>query len=463
MPVLRFGAGKVQIDAPKAVIYSGAGIAVPATFLAGTFSAPLIAFGTSPSTSITAVDASANTLTIAGNNGRLSRAQYATFTATSGSLPAPLQLATRYSIGVKTPGVDPAAWTTFTLLDGAGNTIDLTSAGSGTHTVRLSLDDTQSPVGAFRTLDSSAPSWAAMNPSDGVYDWSRMDEYLDLHYKALGRVGVLCFNQTPTWAARNAANDAYGYSGGGQVPTDITKINTFLVQLLRRYCQVSAYNPSGDQMFSFVEVWNEPTFSATGTAGVNWCGTTAELAQATRQMRLAIDAEAPGAALIGPGFTSGAAFGGIGAANGIHAYLLASDGSGGAAKDHLDGVSFHAYNMNKSNELHGYAARIELLKQTFQHAGMSANTPIYQTESGVDALTDLRCHARRAVIGAALGLQMDVTYTWDSFGANPRDYPECRAALELVGQRLPGKTLTYCAIMQDDSVRFTADGVTTTI
>ena len=448
---------------PQQVIYSGAGIDVPSTFLAGTFTAPFIGFGASSSTSITAVDASANTLTIASNNGRLARAQYATFTETSGSLPPPLQLSTRYTIGAKTPGTDTAAWTTFTLLDGSGNTIDLTSGGSGTHTVRLSLDDLQSPVGAFRTLDSSAPSWAAMNPSDGVYDWSRMDEYLDLHYKTLGRVGVLCFNQTPTWAARNAANDAYAYAGGGQVPTDITKINTFLVQLLRRYCQVSAYNPSGDQMFSFVEVWNEPTFSSTGTAGVNWCGTTGELSQATRQMRLAIDAEAPGVALIGPGFTSGAAFGGIGAANGIHAYLLASDGSGGAAKDHLDGVSFHAYNMNKSSELIGYSARINLLRQTFVHAGMSSNTPIYQTESGVDDVNDVRCHARRAIVGAALGIQMDVTYQWDSFGCNPRDYQECRTWLEFVGNALPESTITYCAIMQRGEVQFTADGQTYTV
>lgn len=460
MPVLRFGAGKARADAPKTVIYAGAGIAVPATFLAGTFSAPYISFGSVRTTTFTA-NAGTDLLTIGGNNGRLWRAQYAELT-TTGTLPAPLQTGVKYTIVEKGVNADPALWTTFKLSLN-GQVIDITNTGSGTHSALMSLDDLGSPVGALRSLDSSHSSWAIMNPANGVYDFSQADDHVLFHF-ARGRKTLFTFNQTPAWAARNAALDAYGSAGGGQVPTDMNTAATFALAYLGRYNAVSAVNPTGAKMVMGIEIQNEPSHAATGTASQNWCGTTSELAQFARIVFGAIHSTYPEVLRIGPGYTSGASMiNGVGDANSLHAFLTAADGAGGFGKDHIDGVAYHQYFLANSTDMAIYASRIDHMRSVMVAAGLASDFPLYQTERGVDSLLDPRAHARCAVVAAAKGVKMDVTYTWDSYKMNPRDYPECRAALELVGQRLPGKTLTYCAIMQDDSVRFIADGVTTTI
>lgn len=456
----RSGAGAV--NRPVQVIYSGAGVSVPSTFLGSTYASPFHRFGATSNGTTVTVDAGTDVLTIASNNGRLKRSEYAVFSST-GTLPSPLVAGVQYPITNKGGDSDPALWTTFQVTSG-GQTVDLTSAGSGTHTVRLGFDDEGSSLTIARSLDSSCPTWASVNTSDGVFSWTDFDEYMDYHYNERGRQLLLCLNQTPTWAARDSALDAYGYAGGGQVPTDLTKPAEFCLAAVQRYNKVSAFNPNGVRMIWGIEIWNEPSHSATGTVGDNFCGTVGELAEITRHIASDVLAEDSGCKIIGPGYTSGDTTQAVvGGPHNLYSYLVASDGGGGQAKDHLDGVAFHAYSMNDSQDATSWAAQVVNVRALVTASGLSSTFPLYQTERGVEDTADTYCHARSAVILAALGVQMDITYQWDSFGANPRENSETRNSLETVRSTICGKTLTYCAIMQDGRVQYTANGVTTVI
>ena len=456
----RSGAG--QVDKPVQVIYSGAGVAVPSTFLGAVFYSPSISFGLAFGTTVTA-NASTDTLTIGSNGGRLHRAESVTFT-TTGTLPAPLIPATQYTITNKGSGTDPTAWTTFQVADSGGAVIDLIDTGSGTHTARLGAGDLGSTFTIARATEGSCPSWAGVNPSDGVYTWTEFDAFVDYHYNQRGRQLLVTLNQTPTWAAPNSALDAYGYPGGGQAPTDKSTPADFCVELVNRYNKVSAANPSGNRMIWGIEMWNEPTHAALGTAGAFFCGTVSDLAEMTRHVSTQVGAADADCKILGPGYTSGnTTVSLVGAPNNLYAYLVASDGAGGQAKDHIDGASFHAYSMDRSSNAVAWAAQVANLRKLVTAAGLAADFPLYQTERGVENSADSYCHARSAVVLAALGVQMDITYTWDSFGANPRDNPATLSSLEIVRERLCGKTLTYCAIRQDGAVEFTANGVTTVI
>lgn len=440
-------------------MYSGAGVAVPATFLASTFDAPWIRFGTASFCTLSSANPGLDTLTIPANNGRLDRSTHVEFVSATGQLPQPLQLGVRYYLRNITGGV------TFSLSETeGGQVIDLTSTGSGTTNLRLGLTDLDSTIALGRSLDSTCPTWAGVNTSLGVYDWTLFDEFMTYHYTQRGRKLLYCFNQTPTWAASNAAVDAYGYPGGGQVPTDLSYAATFATAMLQRYNAVSAFNPGGARMIHAVEVWNEPSFFSPGTVSANWCGTMAQLAQLTRLLNVAVKAVDAQCKVIGPGFTAGHSFTPFGgAAASLTNWLAASDGAGGYGRDWIDGVAYHGYGIGATAQgAHEVVGRLQELRANVQAAGMSVNTPLYQTERGCNSGTGL-AHARVAMVEAALGVQTSVSYTFDSYGEYPRGNPLLRAALETVRAGLCGRTLTYCAILQDGRVTCTADGMTVVV
>ena len=422
---------------PAQVIYSGPGVAVPATFAAGTFASPWI----SPSWTPT-INVGANTFSIPPNNGRLARAETFILT-TTGTPPPPLVAGVSYPV----TEISPAGLNATSFKPGG---VTLTGPGTGTHTIKLYTSDLGLPPLAMRIMDSAAPTWARMHTADGTYNWVDMDEYVAYHCTARGRKLIFCFNQTPTWLAPNSALDAYGYAGGGQVPTNFAKAAEFITAFLGRY---------GSHTLG-IELWNEPSFFSPGTATANWCGTMAQLAEFGRVVSTAVKAVSPSYLVLGPGFTVGHSLvvpGGTAA--GQYNWLLASDGAGRQGKDWIDGICYHGYDASDS-QLWVLSPQVKTRQAIGTAAGLPSTFPMYQTERGIDVGNHSACHVRFMAVEAALGVKMSVVYAIDFYGDNPRDNPSLRSALGQFYAAVSGKTITYCAIEHDGSVTVTADGVT---
>lgn len=450
--------GLRTMNAPKQVVYSGAGIAVPQLFISSTHMSPWENNGGNNIGFSATANTSTDRLTIPGNNGRLGRAQWCVIV--SGTPPAPLSLNTDYVILNKLPDAvgDGSDNTNFQLATLADPTtpIDLTTAGSGI-TIQLKNDDLGMPPGLCRVMDSAFPTYASIAAGgDGVYDWSTFDIYMDYHCKQRGRQILFTFQDTPVWNR-----------GGGdsQVkPADLTKPGVFAAALLNRYNKVSAFNPAGIKMVWGFEAWNEPAFSASAGTRFN-NGTLADLAQLTRHLRTAVKAVDATVNIVGPGFTVGLASTPPNlAGNSMYRWLIASDGAAGQGKDHIDLLAWHSYSpQSNDGALVQTAATIAMYRSFAEAAGLAPNFPAIMTERGVELGNHPLTHARLQAVEMACGMSAAVIFQNSSYGLNPKNAPGLVAALNLLYTTVCGKTLTYCAVEQDNSVTVTANGVTINI
>ena len=117
------------------------------------------------------------------------------------------------------------------------------------------------PYGYLRLWDS-AVSWADLNPSKGVYNWTKLKEALASPI-AQGRDVMYVLGNTPTWAGDGSPSSA---------PKDMNDVYEFVKALCGQAVgQIDTY-----------EAWNE------GNLQTFWTGTQAELAQVTQQVRRAL-------------------------------------------------------------------------------------------------------------------------------------------------------------------------------
>ncbi|MCH9817260.1 MAG: hypothetical protein K0U64_12570 [Actinomycetia bacterium] len=95
-----------------------------------------------------------------------------------------------------------------------------------------------------------APTWAAVNPAPGEYDWEQMDYWVD-RVENYGYSDILfAFCSTPEWAAKPVArpDDRYLPGSVGQ-PRKMSYWRDFLEQVVQRYRgRITSY-----------ETWNEAT------------------------------------------------------------------------------------------------------------------------------------------------------------------------------------------------------------
>ena len=117
------------------------------------------------------------------------------------------------------------------------------------------------PYGYLRLWDS-AVSWADLNPSKGVYNWTKLQEALNSSI-ATGRQVMYVLGNTPAWAGDGSPNSA---------PKDLNDVYEFVKAL----CGLGGGRITG------YEAWNE------GNLQTFWKGTQEELAQVTKQVRRAL-------------------------------------------------------------------------------------------------------------------------------------------------------------------------------
>jgi hypothetical protein len=205
------------------------------------------------------------------------------------------------------------------------------------------------PVGALgkgaRTL------WSYVETSRGVYDWSRLDAYVNLA-QANGVKMMQSAEGIPEWAAADLRTCHVPFAGAppkcsGMV-SNIQDWDDFVTAMVTRYKgRIAAY-----------ELWNEPTNYTTIA--------TADMVTLTQHFHDKIRALDPTALIISPSYTVGTA---------LDAYFAA-----GGTRD-VDALSFHAYPDSRGDAELIVRSWTSSVRAVMAKYGL-ATKPLWNTEAG---------------------------------------------------------------------------------
>jgi hypothetical protein len=135
------------------------------------------------------------------------------------------------------------------------------------------------PIGSIRLWDTGV-SWREINTAPGVYDWSTLDQVVDLA-NSKGAAVLYVFGNTPAWAAepKCLAEQGGAIKGAGAncPPADLKTFSTFAGEIAKKY---------GTDIESY-ELWNE------GNIGTFWDGSVQQLFDMTNEGAKAIKSANP--------------------------------------------------------------------------------------------------------------------------------------------------------------------------
>jgi hypothetical protein len=144
-------------------------------------------------------------------------------------------------------------------------------------------------------LHDTRTGWAILNPSDGVYDWTSLDRWMEGSQQHGAGPMLYTFSQTPQWASSNP-NDRTCRYGPGECdpPNDLNPDGTGTNQHWKDFVSALARHAAGPTKIRFWEMWNEPrnTFY--------WTGTAAQLVRMAKDARTIILNVDPKAKLLTP-------------------------------------------------------------------------------------------------------------------------------------------------------------------
>jgi len=127
---------------------------------------------------------------------------------------------------------------------------------------------------------SSKVTWADINTSQGVYDWSHLDHLLALAQQN-GQSVLYTFYYTPTWASAcptctcNQGNQA---PGGCYPPNDLNSDGTGTDQHLIDFI-TALMQHEGPGKIRYIEIWNEPNIPT------EWGGSMQQIVRMTQDTR----------------------------------------------------------------------------------------------------------------------------------------------------------------------------------
>lgn len=302
------------------------------------------------------------------------------------------------------------------------------------------------PFAIARSHDSGGGMrWHSLNPSNGTYDFSNTDTWVDA-MRAQGKEIIFLLGFTPNWAATSTPgtgkyDNGTTVTGSNQPPSNMTYWSTFCTQVATRY----------NGRIKYYEIWNETNYSS------YWAGTAAQLAQMTRLASQAIKAVDATAKIVAP-IVQEPETGGTGNAY-LQSFLDASDGAAGTGKDWVDIVGIHMYPPKYNYQVH--KNQIDNVAATLAARSLSAKK-IWNTETGVlqgvsiDDGTQAKWLKRSMLLSAALGIERYFWYSYD----NPLMYmteADKRAWREVRTVLLSG-AITGCNIASDGRVAATIGG-----
>ncbi len=259
--------------------------------------------------------------------------------------------------------------------------------------------------GTLRLHDAGV-SWAVVEPSQGVYDWSRLDAYVALSQQR-GFDLMLTVDDTPQWAssAPNRGNCSFLGNGGCAMPSNLQDYVDFLTVLATRYTGKIKY----------YEGWNEANsgWDAPGARTVrnlpSFIGTNFDLVTLQQTLSQTVKNIDHAAQIVSPSFTGGQQ--GIDDVN----TLLSTPG----ACQSFDILGFHFYTQGAPPEA------IPALAQQLQTA-LTTNgcgvKPIHCTETGWDqpsSFPDINAPAylaRAYILAWNAGVQRFYWYAFNDSG-----------------------------------------------
>lgn len=289
--------------------------------------------------------------------------------------------------------------------------------------------------------------WNIVNPSSGTFDYTNPDLYVN-RFGAAGKDICFLLGFTPDWAATSHPNTGK-YDNGttatstNQPPTTFTTWSTFCTNMATRY----------SARVKWWEIWNETNYTN------YWAGTQAQLAQLVRTASQAIKAVDATAKILAPTVQEPETSG-TGTAY-LTAWMAASDGAAGTGKDWMDICSIHMYPPKYNFSIH--AQQYDNVRAALDAAGKTG-TVIWNTETGVlqgdtiNAETRAKWLKRSLSLAAAKGIERYAWYAYDN--DNMFMGAEDKAAWKEVRSFLLSGAITNCAIMSDDTVSITVNGVT---
>jgi hypothetical protein len=187
--------------------------------------------------------------------------------------------------------------------------------------------------GAMRLL-GDVVNWNDVNPSPGVFDFSKLDPFL-AKAKAQGITEIVYnMSKTPTWASsqptRASCSDYLKRPGACAPPDDLNSDGTGTNQHWKDYITAVANHAAGQRpgQIKYWEVWNEPN------AKNMWVGTNAQLVRMAQDAWTIIKSIDPLAVILTPPAAGG---GEITGASWLDDYLAAGGGVW------ADVISFHGY------------------------------------------------------------------------------------------------------------------------
>jgi len=159
---------------------------------------------------------------------------------------------------------------------------------------------TQAQPGLLRLHDAQT-YWAILNPSNGVYDWESLDEWLDLIAQHQPVSVIQVFTWVPCWDSTQGTCgiDPTAPTGTNGYPSDLTaggspSFNAF-VTAFTQHC--SPNNNCVADLIKSYEMWNEWDIS------YHWTGSMAQVYQMVAPAVAIIRANVPNAVILMPSTT----------------------------------------------------------------------------------------------------------------------------------------------------------------
>lgn len=300
--------------------------------------------------------------------------------------------------------------------------------------------------------------WGNQNPSQGVYDWTQLDNIIG-PVAALGKKVWYTLAACPTWAAKpenQGTAGLYGVNGSFSAPADMAYLGDFVTALLTRY----------KGKIHYLEIWNEPAYDDTSHF---FKGTATEMAQMARTVYRAAKAVDPSIIVTSPSDWSAGGY--------LVQFLNASDGAGGFGRQWFDDVCVHPYYRwwhtdprlaaDKDIRIYMHALRLQLV-----NGGLPYNAPVHVGETGYasdrnapELLASTPAELARWAIRYAIGLAIcDVKsclmYCYDTTNAgNPLANRVVAEAWDAVNRAVAGKNLRSVHVTTSGAYRIEyADG-----
>lgn len=455
--------GSIEEAPPSRVLYSGAGISVPNTFLGlhtqeYGFRLESLTFNTGSDNFTTSVGM---------YNATLNRRA---LVFRSGTPPTTAELGV-LALNTPYPMLGSASPWQLAQTDG-GAAMNITAAGTSPVGEQIDVLGAEMDYAVMRSLSVTATHWGSLHTGDGTYSSTNTDllDRVKAGLDADGRKLIYVFVGTPdTFASAGPTANAYG-TGAQEAPTRSAlgdgkiPIRQFVNWLVTRLGSTLAA----------IEVWNEPRLDGTGNGFFK--GSAADMVQIAIDIDAELTLMGSSISLIGPGSSSGSSvFDGI--RNRAPTYstyqFLATQVSGTYGHQVIDGLSLHPYGCLTTSEppsdvapfKHDMSRIVLQARRVLQEVGASnyATMPIWFTEVGIDTngtdlatkwpqLTTPYAALSQVLSAAGAGAHHLNVYSASGTGIEYRYLTRNTETMQVLGdihRHIAGKTLTYCAVRAD--------------